>query len=37
MFKFHVDCFGQTEPVTVPPNLKDSFMWVLSSRDIGSR
>jgi len=26
MFKFHVDCFGQTEPVTVPPNLKDSFM-----------
>ena len=22
MFKFHVDCFSQTEPVTVPSNLK---------------
>jgi len=28
MFKFHVDCFSQTEPVTVPSNLKIRFMWV---------
>jgi len=26
MFKFHVDCFSQTEPVTVPSNLKMRFM-----------
>ena len=32
--KFHVDCFSQTEPVTVPSCLKISFMWVRHSRDL---
>ena len=34
MFKFHVDCFSQTEPVTVPSNSRRCFMWVRSSRDL---
>jgi hypothetical protein len=38
MFKFHVDRFSQTEPVTAPSSQKNALhVSHACSRDIGSR